>query len=102
LSEHDQPERVLEFGGPDVLTYRQLLERIARHAGIKRLLIPVPFSLWYLLARMSQVLPSSPVTMNQVELMEVDTTASPTMPGFATLGIVPHSIDEVLAEILHR
>jgi len=102
LSEHDHPERVFEFGGPDVLSYRQLLERIARRAGIKRLLVPVPFSLWYLLARTSQVLPSSPVTVNQVELMEVDTIASPTMPGFATFGIVPRSIDEVVAEILHR
>ena len=102
LIESDHRERVLELGGPDVLTYRQLLEVIARHAGTKRLLFPMPFPLWYLLARISQIMPNPPITLNQVDLMEKDTIASSATPGFAVLGIDPRSIEQVLVEILSR
>lgn len=43
----DQPAtagRVLEIGGPDVLTYREMMDRYAVIAGLRRrLIIPVPF-----------------------------------------------------------
>jgi uncharacterized protein YbjT (DUF2867 family) len=42
----DEPEsvgRVLEIGGPDVLTYRDMMDRYAAVAGLrKRLIVPVP------------------------------------------------------------
>ncbi|MBM3695864.1 MAG: SDR family oxidoreductase [Actinobacteria bacterium] len=44
--------RVLEVGGPDVLTYQQMMRIYAEEAGLRRLIIPVPFltprlsSLW--------------------------------------------------------
>jgi NADH dehydrogenase len=40
------------------------------------------------------------LTRNQVELMEIDTVASPEMPGFADLGISPRSIEETLQKVL--
>lgn len=45
-------ERIYEIGGPDRLTYGDLMREYARQRGLKRLLIPVPFltprlsSLW--------------------------------------------------------
>ena len=45
-------------------------------------------------------LPRPPITRNQVELMQIDNVASPGVPGFAELGIAPHSIEDVLQEIL--
>ena len=42
----DKPEtagKILEIGGPDVLTYRDMMDRYAAIAGLrKRLIIPVP------------------------------------------------------------
>jgi hypothetical protein len=44
--------------------------------------------------------PSPLLTRNQVELMQIDTVASPQMPGFAELGISPHSIEAILQKTL--
>ncbi len=51
----DDPEpvsRVLEIGGPDVLTYQDMMRGYAEEVGLRRLILPVPFlspglsSLW--------------------------------------------------------
>jgi hypothetical protein len=46
------------------------------------------------------MLPSPPVTRIQVELMQVDNVCSPVVPGFGELGISPHSVEEILQEML--
>jgi uncharacterized protein YbjT (DUF2867 family) len=91
-----------ECGGPRVYTYKELLGVVAHEAGLRRMLIPVPFAAWRALALASEMLPSPPVTRNQVELMQVDNVASPQMPGFAELGISPHPVEEILREMLRR
>jgi hypothetical protein len=57
-----------------------LLRRIAHSrchgANLKPTLIPIPFAAWYALAWFAEMLPSAPVTRNQVELMQVDNVAS--------------------------
>jgi NADH dehydrogenase len=42
------------------------------------------------------MLPHPALTRNQVELMQIDTMASPEMPGFGELGITPQSVEAVL------
>jgi len=42
--------------------------------------------------------PNPPVTRNQVELMQVDNVSSPGVPGFAELGISPHSVENMLEQ----
>jgi NADH dehydrogenase len=90
-----------ECGGPRVYTYEELLRAIAREAGRKRILIPVPFAAWQALAWLAEMMPSPPITRNQVELMQVDNVPSPGMPGFGELGISPHGVEGTLREILH-
>jgi len=87
---------VFEFGGPTSYSYEQLLRAIAHQAGLAPLLIPMPFAIWQALAWASEILPRPPLTRNQVELMRIDSVSSPEMPGFAELGISPHSIEEIL------
>jgi NADH dehydrogenase len=65
-------------------------------------LVPVPFAIWHGLARVSAFLPSLPITRNQIELMQVDTVASPDMPGFRELGILPQQLDETIRLIARR
>ncbi|MDI4235181.1 complex I NDUFA9 subunit family protein [Bradyrhizobium sp. Arg237L] len=91
---------VFEFGGPTAYSYEQLLRAIAHQAGLAPLLIPVPFVVWHALAWAAEMLPDPPLTRNQVELMQIDTVSSPEMPGFAELGISPHSIEEILRSML--
>lgn len=83
--------RVFELGGPDVFTYRHILERLIAQTGRRRLLMPVPFALWQLGAAVLSVLPRPPLTPAQVDLMRRDNTVSGTAAAFADLGIAPHS-----------
>jgi len=66
------------------------------------MLIPIPFAAWHALAWIAESLPSPPITRNQVELMQIDNVSSPQVPGFADLGISPHSIEEILQEMLRQ
>ena len=61
--------------------------------------MPVPFALWHTFARVAEVLPRPPLTRNQIELMQIDTTAS-NQPGFRELGISPHSLEAELQAML--
>ncbi len=89
-----------ECGGPRIYSYEEFLRAVAHEAGLKPMLIPIPFAAWHALAWISEMLPSPPVTRNQVELMQVDNVSSPEMPGFGQLGISPHSVEEILQQML--
>lgn len=91
-----------EFGGPRIYRYKELIEALARHVGARPLLLPMPFGLWHALAALAEMLPKPPITRNQVELMEMDSTASPDMPGLTDLGISPRSLEEALPLILRK
>ena len=92
----------LELGGPQVYTYRELLGCVACEAGLKPILIPVPLAAWHVLAMAAEILPNPPITRNQVELMRVDTVASPDLSGFPKLGILPRQLEETVRLILQR
>jgi uncharacterized protein YbjT (DUF2867 family) len=89
-----------ECGGPRVYTYEELLRAVAHEASLKPTLIPIPFPAWHVLVWFAEMLPSPPVTRIQVELMQVNNVCSPVVPGFGELGISPHSVEEILQEML--
>lgn len=89
-----------ECGGPRVYSYEEFLRAVAHQAGLRPILVPVPFVAWHALAWAAEMLASPPVTRNQVELMQVDNVSSPQMPGFEELGISPHPVEEILQEML--
>jgi hypothetical protein len=60
----------------------------------------VPFALWDALAGAAQILPHPPLTRNQVDLMQIDTTASNNLPGFRELGISPRALEAELDAML--
>ena len=75
---------------------------VAREAGLKPILIPIPYAAWQALAWIAEMMPSPPITRNQVELMQVDNVSSSNMPGFGELGISPHTVEETVREILQK
>jgi uncharacterized protein YbjT (DUF2867 family) len=96
----EAPSMIFEFGGPRVYSYEEFLRAVAHEASLKPMLIPIPFAAWHALAWFAEMLPSPPVTRNQVELMQVDNVSSPDMRGFGELGISPHAVEEILQEML--
>jgi NADH dehydrogenase len=99
LRRADQRGPTFECGGPVVYHYKALIRAIAGAAGRRPLLLPVPFVAWRALARVLELSPTTPITVNQVELMQFDTIASPELPGLADLEITPEPLESVLRQM---
>jgi NADH dehydrogenase len=91
---------IFEYGGPRIYSYEKFLQAVAHQAGLKPILVPIPFAAWHALTWISEMFPNPPLTRNQVELMQIDTVSSPEMPGFDELGISPHPVEEILQKML--
>ena len=102
LRQSQKPYPVYELAGPRIYSYEELLRTIARIAGLRPVLMRVPFAFWHPLAGLAEMLPRPPLTRNQVELMRIDTTASERLPGFRALGISPRSLEDELEAILRQ
>lgn len=102
LRQSQRPYPIYELAGPRVYSYEELLRTIARIAGLRPLLMRMPFAFWEVIAGLGEMLPHPPLTRNQVELMQIDTTASEDLPGFRALGISPRSLEEELEAMLRQ
>jgi len=97
-----QPTKTFECGGPHVYTYADFLRSVAHEVGLKPTLVPFPFAAWHALAWLSELHPRPPITHNQVELMQIDTIASPERPGLLNLGISPQAPEEIIQQMTSR
>ena len=102
LRQSKKPYPIYELAGPRVYSYEELLRTIARTAGLRPVLMRTPFALWHAVAGLAEILPHPPLTRNQVELMQIDTTASDNLPGLRELGISPRSLEEELEAMLKQ
>jgi uncharacterized protein YbjT (DUF2867 family) len=91
-----------ECGGPNIYTYKNLLQALAAEVGSKAILFPLPFPAWHALARVGELLPNPPITRNQVELMQVDNVSATDKPGLAELGISPSAIEVEVRSIMRK
>ena len=67
---------IYELGGPDVHTFRELMEFVLATIHRRRLLISVPFGVMRLQAGFAQFLPKPPITPDQVEMLKRDNVVS--------------------------
>jgi uncharacterized protein YbjT (DUF2867 family) len=102
LRQTQRPYPIYELAGPRVYSYEELLRTIARTAELRPVLVRMPFAFWGAAAGLAELLPHPPFTRNQVELMQIDTTASNSRPGFGQLGISPRSLEEELKAMLKQ
>jgi NADH dehydrogenase len=70
------PGRIYELGGPQARSFRELLEMMLRETHQNRMLIPVPFGLARLKARILGLAPKPLLTVDQVELLTRDNVVS--------------------------
>lgn len=69
--------RVYEIGGPEQLTYTELLEAIARALGLRRPTVHLPLAFMKPVARVLEtVLPNPPVTTDQILMLQEDNLCS--------------------------
>ena len=101
------PGATYELGGPEVLTFREIMELILAITERKRMLLSLPFGLAKLQAMFLQFAPGAlKLTPDQVELLRSDNVVSEaakaaglTLEG---LGITPDSLEAIAPQYLWR
>ena len=102
-----QAGAVYELGGPEILSMKEVMERVLTYTMRKRMLVPLPFPLAKLQGAILQLLPNPPLTLDQVRLLEKDNVVSEaakrehrTLEG---LGIVdPVAVEAVVPDYLEQ
>jgi len=93
-----------ELGGPQVLTMKEIMQRVIAYTMRKRLLVSEPFFLAKLQGAVLQWLPKPMLTVDQVRMLETDNVVSEeakrahrTLQG---LGIEPIAIESIVPDYL--
>ncbi len=94
--------RIYELAGPGVHTLRDLVGFALRIGGRRRWLMPLPFVVANIQARLFEFLSSPLLTTSQVDLLKADNVASGALPGFAELNIAPKAIEEIVPTYIGR
>ena len=68
--------KIIECIGPEIITFREILERLLVLIGKKRILLPFPLPLAELSARFFELLPKPLLTRDQLRLLKYDNIAS--------------------------
>jgi len=100
LGEAAPERRLYELGGPDRLRYRDTVRLVMTHLERERPLLPIPFSLWHLAVLPLAVLPSPPLTRDQLYMLAEDNVVGEGVGTFADLNIQPRSLRESLPDCL--
>lgn len=74
LTEEAATDQTIELGGADDLTLNEVLEEIARCAGVHKAPLHVPMPLMYVAAALAGVLPNPPVTVDQLRMLREGST----------------------------
>jgi NADH dehydrogenase len=101
-----RPGATYELGGPEVRTFRELMQFVLKTIDRRRLLLPLPFFAAKLQASVLQFMPKPLLTPDQVELLRSDNVVSRqaqsdgrTLQG---LGIEPALIEAIVPSYLWR
>lgn len=103
------PGGVYELGGPEVRTFRALMQEMLGVIRRRKLIVNIPFPVASLmglgfdvLGTLSGGLIPAQITRDQVRNLARDNVVGEGAKGFADLGITPTSMDAVLPEYLWR
>lgn len=74
---HVKTGRAYELGGPEVVTHRELIERVLHETQRKKALVPMPIGATKMMASVMSVMPGQPlITKDQINLLGVDNVVS--------------------------
>jgi NADH dehydrogenase len=95
-----------ELGGPEVMTFRELMRFTLDTIGRRRALVPLPFPVARLMATVLQYVPGAPLTPDQVEMLRTDNVVSEEAKRdgrtIAAFGITPDTIAAIVPTYLWR
>ena len=94
--------KIFELGGPDIMTFREVMAYILKLTKRRRALLPIPFGVMGLAATAMSVLPNAPVTRDQLKQLKTDNVVADNALTLTTLGIEPTPVDLIVPEYLAR
>ena len=94
--------QIFEFGGPDIFTFKELLQILLKTINRKKLLIYIPKIVAIIMAKFFQVLPNPLLTEDQIKLLENNNIILNTDYTFKYLDINPVSLELILPDYLKR
>lgn len=100
---------IYELGGPEVVSFRKLMQQMLSVIRRRRLIVNIPFGIaavmgWVMdmIQTLTLGLVPAQITRDQVKSLRVDNVVAPDARGFADLGITPVAIEAVLPDYLWR
>jgi NADH dehydrogenase len=96
VENNDSISKVYELGGDEIVTMRQLLEKISRYLAKKIYFIPLANWLSEILATIFGLMPNPLITRDTLKNMRVPNQISGNLPGFKEMGITPVNIDGII------
>ena len=98
--------RIYELGGPEVLTFREMMEEMLRVIGRKRRFLTIGFGTASTMARTMRFLPGAPLTEDQVRQLQHDNVVSEAAKSegrtLEAFGRAPRSLEAILPTYLIR
>ena len=94
--------KTYELGGPRVMTLREIQDYIQTEIQVKRPYISVPAFVAKIQAFFLQWLPTPPLTVDQVKLLEVDNVVEKGAKELKDLGVLPTPLEAVAPGYLGR
>ncbi len=68
--------KIIECVGPEVISFKEIIQRLLNLIGKKRILIPFPLSLAKISARLFEIMPKPLLTRDQLRLLKYDNIPS--------------------------
>lgn len=102
LQSEEYSGKTYELGGPEVMNFRELLEYILSETGRKRALVPAPALFLKPLAALMELLPSPPLTRDQLILLQKDNVVDDKALKLSDLGIEATAIAAEVPDYLIR
>lgn len=94
--------KIFELAGPEIVTFKEILEFTANTINKKAQFFSIPFAFASVSAIFAELAPVPPITRDQVRLLQYDNVASEGVRGFAELGIHPTSFRLTVPSYLQR
>ena len=98
--------KTYELGGPEVMSFKQILQFVVKTTQRKRVLLSIPFSVASIMGAVAGLLPNPALTKDQVELLKADNlvdakaeTEGRTLEG---LGITARTVEAIVPSYLYR
>lgn len=93
---------IYELGGPEVLRFKELLQKMKMHTGQKVCLVPMPFWMAKIQTFFMAVLPNPPLTGDQIKSLKTDNIVSNSAQTLSDLNVTPTLMDAILPSYLER